>query len=190
MNKISTSLIIALATTTLCLGQQQELKPLHLSKVNFQTIFGTASTEPSNVYCLLGTGFFQAPGSKNSTNIITEWIKGHPNATVVPVSSFGPVEVKSPESKMVYCWVIDKQDTLNNYLIRNGCFPGSTMMRPKTWDEMEDWEKKLNKEAGEKPSVKIHVNKNSYNNFIAQIKAAELYAYQNKLGIWATETED
>ncbi len=109
---------------------------------------------------------------------------------VVSVSSFGPTEIKDPESKMVYCWVIEGQDTLNNYLIRNGCFPGGTMVRPKTWNEMEKWEKELYEDTDEKPNVKVFVDKKTYDGFIEQIKIAEQFARENKLGIWLKETDE
>jgi hypothetical protein len=70
---------------------------------------------------------------------------------------------------MTYCWVIDQKDTLNNYLIRNGCFPGGTMMRA-------TYSKNI-------------VRKKEYEVFIEQIKSAELYARKMELGIWAKAEE-
>ncbi|MBI3232850.1 MAG: hypothetical protein HYZ42_02220, partial [Bacteroidetes bacterium] len=104
--------------------------------------------------------------------------------------SYGPTEIKDKDSKMVYCWVIDNKDTLNNYLIKNGCFPGGTMMRPKTWDEMEKLERELYEGTGEKPDVKVYVDKKTYDVFIEQIKTAELYAKENNLGIWLKDKEE
>jgi hypothetical protein len=188
MKQASTLMILFLLTINSCKGQVTK-EFLKISDFEFESIFGTTSKFPEINYCLLGTGFFRAPRSDNSDSLITDWIKKHPNAIVIPISSFGPVEISYPESKMVYCWVIDGQDSLNVYLIRNGAFPGGTMMRPKTWDEMEKWEKEIYEDANEKLDVKVYVDKKTYDDFIEQIKNAELYARENKLGIWKDETD-
>lgn len=190
MKKIMTFLsLFAFLTINSCIGQETK-NALKISDFKFESIFGMNSQEPKNTYCLLGSGFFRTPRSNNSDSLISDWLKRHPNAMVVSVSSFGPTEIKDPESKMVYCWVIDGQDTLNNYLIRNGCFPGGTMVRPKTWDEMEKWEKELYEDTDEKPNVTVFVDKKTYDDFIEQIKIAEQFARENKLGIWLKETDE
>ncbi|MEY5048038.1 MAG: hypothetical protein RLZZ175_1397 [Bacteroidota bacterium] len=168
---------------------QEAKTPLKISDFKFESIFGMNTSEPQKIYCLLGSGFFRTPRSKNSDSLITDWLKGHPQAIVISISSFGPTEIKDPESKMIYCWVIDGKDTLNNFLIKNGCFPGGTMIRPKTWDEMDKREKELYEGTDEKPDVKVYVDKKTFNNFINQIKSAELYARENKLGIWLKAQE-
>jgi len=190
MKHVSICLIIcAFLSLNFCKGQQTK-ESLNISDFRFESIFGMLTKETKSTYSLLGKGFLRTPRSHNSDSLIVEWIKIHPKAIVLPVSSFGPVETRVPESKMVYCWVIDGQDTLNNYLIRNGCFPGGTMVRPKTWDEMEKWEKELYEVAEEKPNVKVYVDKKSYDNFIEQIKSAEIYAKENALGIWLKDTDE
>ncbi|WP_134204500.1 hypothetical protein [Algoriphagus zhangzhouensis] len=171
-------------TFTSCNGQEQQVEELKLSDFKFESIFGTTTSEPKSTYCLLGTGFFRTPRSDDSDSLITSWINEHPKAVVIPVSAFGPVEIKAPESKMKYCWIIDQQDTLNNYLIRKGCFPGGTMIKPKTWDEMEKWEKELYEDSDEKMNVQVFVDKADYDRFIEQIKTAELFAKEKELGIW------
>jgi len=161
-----------------------------ISEFKFESIFGTTLKEPDNIYCLLGTGFFRTPRSENSDSLIYAWIGNHPNAIVVPISSMRPIDPTKPESKMIYCLVIEGNDTLNNYLIKNGCFPGATMMRHETWKEMKSWEKKLYKKTGGKKSevnVKVYISEESYKIFIEQIKSAEIYAQENKIGIWKTK---
>jgi hypothetical protein len=83
--------------------------------------------------------------------------------------------------------IIDGKDTLNNYLVRQGCYPGGTMQRPETWEEMSDREKEIYKDLQEKEKLNIivHIDKKAYENFIEQIKSSEKYASDNKLGIWA-----
>jgi len=178
-------LIISIITTLYsCIEKEKQQKELKLSDFEFNSIFGTNASEPNSTYCILGTGFFRTPRSENSDKLIENWLKQHPNAIVVPVSSFGPTESDIPESKMVYCLIIDQKDTLNNYIIKEGCFPGGTMIRPRTWDEMEEWEKELYEDSDEKIDIQILIDKKVYDTFIEQIKVAELFAQENKLGIW------
>ena len=183
-------IILILLTFSPCKSQEKQKEELKLSDFKFESIFGSTTSEPKTIYCLLGTGFFRAPSSDNSDSLIENWINLHPNAIVVPVSSFGPTDIEDPESKMVYCWIIDQKDTLNNYLIRQGCFPGGTMMRPKTWNEMEKWEKELYEDSDEKMDIQVLVDKEVYDIFIEQIKTAELFAKKEKLGIWDEENEE
>jgi len=188
MERISTYLILfLLLTLNSCKGQTAK-EPLRISDFKFKSIFGTISKEPKNTYCLLGSGFFRTPRSENSDSLIIDWLSKHRNAFVFPVSSFGPSQIQEQDSKIIYCWVIDRKDTLNNYLIKNGCFPGGTMIRPKAWDEMEKSEKQSYED--EKPDVKVFVDKKGYNIFIEQIKTAEQYARENKLGIWLKGQEE
>lgn len=160
-------------------------KPLKISEFKFDGIFGGNLNYPNFVYCLLGSGFFRTPSSDNADSLIKDWLKKHPDANVFSVSA-----INSQVIKIIYCWVIDGQDTLNNFLIKNGCFPGGTMIRPKTWDEMDTREKELYDESDEKPNVKVFVDKETYENFIEQIKSAELYARENKLGVWSKDLEE
>jgi hypothetical protein len=164
-----------------CHGQKINL---HLNDLKFESIFGTNSKDSFQTYCLLGTGFFRAPFSKNADSLISDWMKNHPNAEVVPVSTFGELK-----NKMTYCWLVEKGDTINNYMIKNGCYPGGTMMRPQTYAEMSDKIKAVYNDI-EKPNVKIHIDKKSYDNFIEQIKVAETFAETNKLGIWNKKKDD
>ena len=163
-----------------CNGQT---KTVLLSDLKFQSIFGYNSKDSSQVYCLLGTGFFRAPSSKNSDSLMENWINNHPNAQVIPIST-----LDEPKSKMTYCWLVDKSDTINNYLIKNGCFPGGTMMRPQTYDEMSNKMKSVYGKDNSK--IIVHIDKKSYDTFIEQIKVAEAYAETNKLGIWNKKNDD
>ena len=169
MKIITLILSISLLSLNSCNGQRNTKEELKVKDFKFESIFGSIDSEPDNMYCLLGTGFFRTPSSDDSDSLINAWIKNHPQAIVIPVSSFGPVETENPDSKMTDCWIIDQKDTLNNYLIRNGCFPGRTMMRAK--------------------ESKNIVRKKEYEAFIEQIKSAELYAREKKLGIWAYEED-
>ena len=167
---------------TSCKGQETG-NTLSLVDFTFGSIFGKTKKDSLNTYCLLGTGFFRTPRSDNSDSLITDWINKHPKAIVIPISSLGPIMSNDKNSKITYCWLVDGNDTINNYLIRNGCFPGGTMQRPKTWSEMPRKEKSFYK-GMDKPDTKVLIDKKSYDNFIEEIKRAETFASDNKLGIW------
>lgn len=187
-------LLFTLLILNVQIGQAQQVsvkKQLPLADVSFESIFGTSVSEgDKTIYCLLGSGFFRSPRSSISDSLIHEWLLKHQQAIVIPVSSFGPTEIDNPDSRMIYCWVVQGGDTLNNYLIRNGCFPGGTMLRPKTWKEMNKRERDLYKGTGEKPDVQVHVDKETYAEFVEQIKSAEIYARDNSLGIWHIVKEE
>lgn len=106
----------------------------------------------------------------------------HPNSKVIPIS------VLKSKPNITYCWIVDGIENLNIYLVKNGCFPGGTMQRPRTWKEMSREEKKIYRGI-EKPNVKVLIEDNSYEKFIEELKLAELYAKENKLGIWNEKQE-
>ena len=111
-------------------------------------------------------------------------MQNHPDAEVILVST-----LDEPKHKMTYCWLVDKGDTINNYMIKRGCYPGGTMMRPQTYEEMSAKMKAVYNNV-EKPNIKVHIDKKSYDKFIEQIKAAETFAETNKLGIWDQKKDD
>jgi hypothetical protein len=181
---------ISLAILVLTSSQAQtksQLKSLEVSDLKFRSTFGFHPIDSTNVFSLLGSEFFRTPRSENSDSLIKAWIDAHPKAKVIPVTSLGPTMIADRNSKMTYCWVIDKEDTLNNYLIKNGCFPGGTMQRPQTWKEMTKAEKKMYEE--EKPQITVYIDKKIYEEFLEQVKSAEIFARKNELGIWKKDQE-
>jgi hypothetical protein len=165
-----------------CNGQIA-LKAFSLKEIRFESIFGYDKSDSSNMFCILGQGFFRTPRSDNSDSIIDCWLQNHQEALVIPISSIGPTVTDDPNSKMTYCWLIDGIDTLNIFLVRQGCFPGGTMQRPKTWKELEKWEKELYNGTN-KPDVKVYISEYIYKAFINQVIDAEKHAKLNKFGIW------
>jgi len=170
-----------------CFGQNiYPTDPLPLSDLKFQSIFGQRSTDSITMFCLLGTGFFRTPRSENSDNLISTWLTVHPKAVVLPVST-----LIDSSMNIIYCLVIDNTDTLNVSLIRNGCFPGSTMQRPQTWEEMSNEDKKIYTDMENelktkipRPNIQVHMEKEPYDHYIEQVKNAEQFASENRLGIW------
>jgi hypothetical protein len=178
MNKLLSVMVMAM--TIAC---NAPAKTIHLSDIKFTSIFGNDRKDSTQGYCLLGTGFFRAPTSKNSDSLIKVWMIAHPDAIVIPVST-----LDEPQRKFTYCWLVDKGDTINNYLVKNGCFPGGTMMRPKTYKELSARMKSVM--GKEELKVIVHIDKKVYDDFIEQIKQAEIYATEHKLGIWQEKQKD
>jgi hypothetical protein len=174
-------IIIAMVPLT-SMGQFK--KELKLKDFEFESIFGYEKGDSINLFCLLGGGYSRAPRSQHTDAIIEQWIKEHPEAIVLPVTLLGNQLNRSAGTKIAYCWIIDKTDTLNNHLVRQGCFTGNFMKRPKDQREMEREEKKLYKGIV-KPKVVILVDQKSYELFLDQIRACERIAEQNKSGLWA-----
>lgn len=179
---------LVILNLTSCKGQTSSIEKLNLKDFKFDSYFGYKNDDKNTSYCLLGQGFFRTTRSTNSDSLLNDWLTKHPNAMVVKVSSLATPEKSNPNLNLIYCWIIDNADTLNNYLIREGCYPGGTMQRPQTWEEMSSKEKEFYEDT-DKPQVTVHIDKKTYDNFIKQIKVAETYAQNNKLGIWA-KTED
>jgi hypothetical protein len=182
-------LTVSFATVFQSCNGQKDTKDILLGELTFSSIFGESKKDSLHTYCLLGTGYFRTPRSDNSDSLITFWLTQHPQAKVISVATHGPTMTDYPNSKMTYCWLVDDKDTINNYLIKNGCFPGGTMMRPDTYDEMSNEMKEIYKDIP-KPNVIVHIDKKSYDNFIEQVKVAETYPKQNKLGVWKKKADE
>ncbi|NNT73248.1 hypothetical protein HKT18_13570 [Flavobacterium sp. IMCC34852] len=174
MRKLFTLLFLVIMLQS-CKSQSDKI---NLNELEFKSIFGENKKDSLNVYCLLGTGFFRAPTSENADELIQNWIDKNKDAKVVLIST-----LVDKKANINYCWLIDKNgETINEYLIKNGCFPGGTMMRPNTYKELSETEKKIY--TPEDSNVIVHVDKEKYDQFIEKIKSAEILARESKLGIW------
>lgn len=170
-------------------GQLKEpKKSIPIEEFEFESIFGIHRKDSSSLYSLLGEGYFKAPHSDNVDSIITSWIASHPNAVVMPITSYISPDEDSLKAQMIYCWIISNNDTLNNLLIKKGGYPGGTMMRSKTWQEMSNLEKDFYDNSEDNYDFQLLIDNKDFDSFIEQIKQAEKYARQNKLGIWASDS--
>lgn len=148
------------------LGRLGATRPVEEFK--FKSIFGAPKKDSTLAYCLLGTGFFKSRQAQGADTLIARWIKQHPAARVIPVSTIQSTMIGAANSSMTYCWIVDKEENLNVYLIRNGYFPGGTMQKPKA-------------------NVKTYISKKDYEEFMRLIRLAEIYAQKKKLGVWVKE---
>jgi endonuclease YncB( thermonuclease family) len=97
--------------------------------------------------------------------IIAEWLKAHPKAKLVPVTTRAKVIAADPETKLVFVWIVDDNANLNVELVRKGCF------RPETQQLAED--------------QKLQASQRDYDAFIKLIKDAGNEAKEKKFGIWS-----
>ncbi|MBF9253996.1 hypothetical protein I2I11_11895 [Pontibacter sp. 172403-2] len=156
---------------------------LTVKEVKFDGIFGAAVNTSSNVqtiYCLLGLGYFLAPESDNIDVIIAKWIEDHPNARIIPVYTFGPIATDDKSSTMTYCWVSDKEENLNIWLVKQGCVHGQNLQYPTKEIKKQMGMDQLDNNSYER----VHINDSEYQKFIQLAKDATTYAFENKLGIW------
>lgn len=176
------TIIILVFSTNRLFCQVIAPQKVKLSEVEFKSIFGELKSNKNIVFCLLGNGFFLAERSENTDSLISNWFDQHPNANVISLTSMN-LQPENINSFLIYCLVIDGKDTLNNYIIKNGCYQSTTMYRPVSWDEMSDRSKELYEDS--KPIVTTYINEKQYEDYLAQIIANESYAKANKLGVWS-----
>jgi hypothetical protein len=107
------------------------------SPVSEMTVVGIYASKPGDttVYCLLGDSACLVPKDAGTADqFIAQWLQSHPSASVIPVSSATqtmPTSTKpgSPARlHEVYIWITDGDDVLNVALVREGYYPGKTMI--------------------------------------------------------------
>jgi hypothetical protein len=98
--------------------------PIQASDIQFKSIFGQKLGD-SDVYSLLGTGFFKAMRSEDVDTIIFSWLESHPKAQVIPVTA---ISLGAKRGQLIYVCIEDDNKNLNIALIRQGAFPGGVMI--------------------------------------------------------------
>jgi endonuclease YncB( thermonuclease family) len=108
-------------------------------------------------------------------SLINSWLNKHPNAMVKTVVS----QVGGSHGISVtyfYCWVVAGKDTLNNALVKNGCFSTTSQFDLANSYHVQP--------LGDSSQYIVYVDTLTFNKFTTQIKNAETFAKRNKLGIW------
>lgn len=150
--------------------------------MTFDYIMGHQKNDTLHTWCILGMDFVKPHASDNAQKTVANWIATHKNATVIPVCSFGPPANMDVTKKLfIFCWIVDGKDTLNNYLVRNGCFPGGVMFAYDQWEERNKTMK------GPLPEIHKYVSKKSYEDYKLQIANNERYAYEHKIGLFSAK---
>jgi hypothetical protein len=139
-------------------------EPLAASQVTWKQHFGSSPADTNTLFSLMAHGYFRSK-STNVQSVVDDWLKVHPKAVVISVSTFSPVMTKLPTSRFAYVWVVQGSDNLNIELVRRGCFEPETQM--------------LN------PDEKPKVSQKDYDEFAQRISKAGESAKENNLGIWS-----
>jgi hypothetical protein len=138
-------------------------EPLPASQVTWKEHFGSSTADTNIIFSLMAHGYLRAE-STNVQNIVDAWLKNHPKAVVISISTFGPAVTRSPSSRFAYVWVVQGSDNLNEELVRRGCFAPETQL--------------LN------PNEQPEVSYKDYEAFVQRITKAGESAKKEKIGIW------
>ena len=178
------SLVVAVLISSNLACKRHTMVGLQVSNFKFDGYYATVNHETSEQrYCLLGKYYADTTAISAIGGVIQHWIKSHPTAKVYPVYAFGPLRNKSPLSRQTYCWVYDQHDTLNTYLVKQGCISAAALQRPKLWREMTPNERAQYQEPGN--FEEAYVNDNEFEVLLKQAVVAEQMAQKQHLGIWS-----
>jgi WG containing repeat len=160
-------LVTVVAFGTSC-GTDTDSPAIAASAVVWKGHFGYDSTNPGEIYSLLGAGFLRAPTSDDIDSIIERWNEAHPNARVVIVADYGPVFEDQPDSRFCWVWLVDGEANLNLELVRQGACEAGTMGIPPLG------------------STQLLVSESDYDRFRKELPEVERLAKQDGLGIWSS----
>ena len=136
---------------------------LSASQVTWKEHFGSSTADTNTLFSLMAHGYFRAE-STNVQGVVNAWLKKHPKAIVISVSTGGPVMTTLPSSRFAYVWVVQGGESLNVELVRRGCFAAETQI--------------LN------PDEKPEVPQKDYKSFVQRVTKAGESAKAGKAGIW------
>jgi hypothetical protein len=204
-----TMIVLALAVLLPTLGlaptpcaAQDAARILRASDFTFHAIFATRAAD-ATVYILLGGGWARTISSGDPDVFIAHWLAAHPDAIVTPISQEDSRNTRTNEPyRMTYIWVDAGVDSLNVDMVRQGMYPGGTML------DMVDNERGLDRLLRSDPRLadtRAEIEReraqglNRLSRLIAdrdyalrmrRIEAAESKARADKLGIWSDAMRD
>jgi hypothetical protein len=134
--------------------------PLRAADTTWAGPFATTASASGITYCLMGSGYFQAPTSDEFDSIVSSWTAAHPDATLTEVAK---IDAASDEG-LVYVWLTDGESNLNLDLVRQGACPGGTMV---PFD-----------------LTSLLIDKQRYVQFEKELRDAQRTAKRERLGVW------
>lgn len=186
-NLITSRIAIALAMLLLArvAAHSQVLEADDGKRYYFPTVFGWKDGESvkEHLLTLMGIGMLQSDRSLTTDSLITAWITLHPRASVVPITTATFKEESGTLSKVTYCWLVHAGDTLNLEMVKQGCVPANTMLRPKAPDELTEEERK-NLPDTTTYQVKVFVKEDDFKAFMNAVRKAGEEAFLLKRGLW------
>jgi hypothetical protein len=127
-------------------------------------VVASDAANSATIYSIVGVGAFRGHWGADFEATRDEWIKEHPRASLVTVSEL-PGSERTPNSKIVFIWMIQENDNLVIDLIRRGCLSAEYVRIP--------------------PNAIIKVSSAAYTRFLEAAATAEQIARKAKIGIWA-----
>ncbi len=145
----------------------------------FQNVFCSRVGDRTS-YSVVGTGAFRAPRTDDLETFVVTWLNRHPHATatVVEHSRLGP-----QLGEMNYVWIDHGVDSLNVDLVRQGIVPGGMMADGVEYLTSIKDVARLDKNSPDFP--KRVVSDVIYQTFMEKVKAAEIAARADKIGLWS-----
>ncbi len=122
-----TAFVIIIASSFLAVGAATGSEALVASQVTWQEHFGSSTADTNTLFSLMAHGYFRAE-STNVQRVVDTWLRDHPRAVVISVSTGGPVMTRFPSSRLTYVWVVQGSDSLNVELVRRGCIAPETQI--------------------------------------------------------------
>ena len=154
-------------TLTVCFAHAKNANEIEWS---FPTL-GKDKTNPDLYYSLLFLGFLRQELPSECRAYLVAWLKEHPSAIAVPVAIDETFDSRNPKSKLIFVWIVDKQDNLGVELVRKGCVPAAwlfTLM----------------------PGLHLRISQKEFDRVKEQLLTAEQSAKAEKLGIWSAPETD
>ena len=175
-------LLLSLSATVSRAHEQFSARELTLTG-----IYGTSAHDDS-VYCLVGAGACLVPRDKGLADVfIANWLTGHPNATVIPISIEAKVlPLRAPSRREIFVWLEDGPDSLSLSLVREGFFSAQAMTDMVAADQrMRAEMEKRRLQVPEENRPRRLISDSDYAEKMKQALVAEQDAKQHKKGIWA-----
>ena len=149
------------------------------NEINWDHHLGQDPNNPAIEYSLVSTGYLRAELSSDFATVMATWLKDHPEARMIPVITRGPMNERVPNSKLIFVWIVDRDDILNVYLVRHGCVGAAQMFSfaDKDFDQLRD--------KMQLDDDKLQVPQKEYDKVKKRLIAAEKLAEAERLGIWA-----
>jgi hypothetical protein len=174
---------IIISTINSVHGQQSINASGSIKSFHFKNIFALKGQNPDTIYCLLGQNYFGNLHSNNTNAIIRRWLRKHKNSNIIFISAYGPLVLAKSNSRIIYCIIVESGDTLNNFLVKNGCFNAENMRWPEKVDIID-----RNYIPNKSPLViSSFLDKKALDIYFDQIISNEIFAKEHKLGIWENE---
>jgi hypothetical protein len=179
--------------------------PFPVSVLSVDGIYGTRAGDPA-VYCVLGANACVIAPIHNAWTddpLLRTWIKNHPKAIVVPVSTRNWLDRPGmPPAPRIYVWIQDERESLNVALVREGRYPGRLMEdmvdAKKQLDQqfalmerdprLAQFRDQLEKEISETPQEsrpRRLISDSDYMELMERTENAELEARKEKKGMWS-----